>query len=50
MLAFGIPGDAVTAMMLGALLIHGIQPGPLLMENQPVLVYGIFVSFSWLLF
>ncbi len=45
MLAFGIPGDAVTAMMLGALLIHGIQPGPLLMENQPVLVYGIFVSF-----
>ncbi|MYL20776.1 Tat pathway signal protein [Halobacillus litoralis] len=45
MLAFGIPGDAVTAMMLGALLIHGIQPGPLLMENQPVLVYGIFISF-----
>ncbi|MCW1927205.1 tripartite tricarboxylate transporter permease [Bhargavaea beijingensis] len=44
MLAFGIPGDAVTAMMLGALLIHGIQPGPLLMQNQPVLVYGIFIS------
>ncbi|GGJ59847.1 tripartite tricarboxylate transporter permease [Virgibacillus salexigens] len=45
MLSFGIPGDAVTAMMLGALLIHGIQPGPLLMQNQPVLVYGIFISF-----
>ncbi|WP_085522724.1 tripartite tricarboxylate transporter permease [Tuberibacillus sp. Marseille-P3662] len=45
MLAFGIPGDAVTAMMLGALLIHGIQPGPLLMETQPILVYGIFISF-----
>ncbi|HLS07705.1 tripartite tricarboxylate transporter permease [Lentibacillus sp.] len=45
MLAFGIPGDAVTAMMLGALLIHGIQPGPLLMENQPVLVNGVFISF-----
>lgn len=44
MLSFGIPGDAVTAMMLGALLIHGIQPGPLLMQNQPVLVYGIFIS------
>lgn len=44
MLSFGIPGDAVTAMMLGALLIHGIQPGPLLMQNQPVLVNGIFIS------
>lgn len=45
MLSFGIPGDAVTALMLGALLIHGIQPGPLLMQSQPVLVYGIFISF-----
>ncbi|MDC3412076.1 tripartite tricarboxylate transporter permease [Aquibacillus sp. 3ASR75-11] len=45
MLAFGIPGDAVTAMMLGALLIHGIQPGPLLMESQPILVNGVFISF-----
>jgi len=44
MLAFGIPGDAVTAMMLGALLVHGIQPGPLLMQNQPVLVYSVFIS------
>lgn len=45
MLAFGIPGDAVTAMMLGALLIHGIQPGPNLVVNEPVLVYGVFVAF-----
>lgn len=45
MLALGIPGDAVTAMMLGVFLIHGIQPGPLLMEHESVLVYGIFVSF-----
>ncbi|HEX6922206.1 MAG TPA: tripartite tricarboxylate transporter permease [Bacillales bacterium] len=44
-LAFGIPGDATTAMMLGALLIHGIQPGPLLMVQQPVLSYGIFITF-----
>jgi putative tricarboxylic transport membrane protein len=28
-MAFGIPGDAVTAVMLGALTIHGIQSGPL---------------------
>lgn len=45
MMAFGIPGDAVTAMMLGALIIHGIQPGPLLMENQPILANGVFISF-----
>ena len=33
MLALGIPGDAVTAVMLGALLIHGVQPGPQLMSD-----------------
>jgi putative tricarboxylic transport membrane protein len=45
MLAFGIPGDAVTAMMLGALMIHGLQPGPLLITSQPVLAYGVYLSF-----
>jgi len=44
-LSFGIPGDATTAMLLGALMIHGIQPGPMLMVNQPVLVNSVFVSF-----
>ena len=44
-LSFGIPGDATTAMLLGALMIHGIQPGPMLMVNQPVLVNAVFVSF-----
>ena len=44
-LSFGIPGDATTAMLLGALMIHGIQPGPMLMQNQPVLVNSVFVSF-----
>jgi putative tricarboxylic transport membrane protein len=34
-LSLGIPGDAVMALMLGALIIHGIQPGPLLMTQQP---------------
>ncbi|WP_460463598.1 tripartite tricarboxylate transporter permease, partial [Arthrobacter pigmenti] len=32
-MSFGIPGDATTAMMLGVLLIHGIQPGPMLMSS-----------------
>jgi putative tricarboxylic transport membrane protein len=44
-MAFGIPGDAVTAVMLGALTIHGIQPGPLFMSQQPVLAYGIFGAY-----
>lgn len=44
-MAFGIPGDATTAMMLGVLLVHGIQPGPLLMSTQPILSYGVFISF-----
>ncbi len=45
MLTLGIPGDAVTAIILGGLMIHGIQPGPLLFMEQIELVYGIFIAF-----
>lgn len=45
-LSLGIPGDAVMALMLGALIIHGIQPGPLLMTQQPELFWGLIVSFG----
>jgi putative tricarboxylic transport membrane protein len=44
-LAFGIPGDAVTAVMLGAMTIHGIQSGPLFMTQEPQLAYGIFAAY-----
>jgi putative tricarboxylic transport membrane protein len=44
-MAFGIPGDAVTAVMLGALTIHGIQPGPLFISQNPTLAYGIFAAY-----
>ncbi len=44
-MAFGIPGDAVTAVMLGAMTIHGIQPGPLFMSQETVLAYGIFAAY-----
>jgi len=44
-LALGIPGDAVTAVMLGALLIHGLNPGPLLMSTQPKLAYGLIAAY-----
>lgn len=41
MLTLGIPGDAVTAVLLGALQIHGLQPGPNLMTSSPDLFYVI---------
>jgi len=42
LLTLGIPGDVVTAIILGGFLIHGIQPGPQLFEQQGDLVYGLF--------
>jgi putative tricarboxylic transport membrane protein len=45
MMALGIPGDAVTAVMLGALTIHNIAPSPTFISSQPVLAYGIMVAY-----
>ncbi len=42
MLTLGIPGDPITAILLGALMIHGLIPGPLLFEQSPQFVYSIF--------
>lgn len=44
-LALGIPGDASSAMLLGALLILGFVPGPILFEQQPAIVGGIFLVY-----
>ena len=44
-MAFGIPGDAVTAVMLGALTIHGIQSGPLFIAQNTQLAYGMFAAY-----
>ena len=44
-IALGVPGDAVSAIMMGCLILHGIQPGPLLIIEHPKLVYGVFVAF-----
>ena len=41
MLTLGIPGDSVTAILIGALTIHGLQPGPTLMSSTPELFYYI---------
>ncbi len=44
MLTLGIPGDGATAIMLGALLVQGIQPGPLLFKEQIPTVYSLFLG------
>lgn len=42
LLALGIPGSATAAILIGAFLIHGLTPGPLLFTEEPELVYGLF--------
>jgi len=44
MLTMGVPGDAVTAILIGALTVQGLQPGPMLFAEHPVLVYSIFLG------
>ena len=44
LLTLGIPGGGATAVMLGAFIMHGIQPGPLLFQNRPDLVWGLVDS------
>lgn len=44
-LSLGIPGDAVMALMLGAMMIHNIQPGPQLMVEHPTVFWGLIMSF-----
>ena len=47
LLALGIPGDAVTAALLGGLQIHGIEAGPLLAKEHPEILYSVFVYYLW---
>ena len=47
MLTLGIPGNAVMALMIGALTIHGIQPGPQIMTERPGMFWGMIAS-MWL--
>ncbi|MFH1737928.1 MAG: tripartite tricarboxylate transporter permease, partial [bacterium] len=44
-LVFGIPGDTVTAIAIGVLLMKGVQPGPAIFENQPELLYSTYLVF-----
>jgi putative tricarboxylic transport membrane protein len=44
LLTLGIPGSATSAVLLGALMLHNIQPGPLLFQTNGEVVYGIFAG------
>ena len=44
LLTLGIPSNAVMAIFLGALLMHGVQPGPMLMVNHPDVFWGVIIS------
>jgi putative tricarboxylic transport membrane protein len=45
LLTLGIPGSAATAVIMGAFMLKGINPGPLLFEKDPHLVFTIFMGF-----
>ena len=47
MMTLGIPGDPVTAILIGALLVHGLAPGPLLFMERADFAYGVIFSFFW---
>jgi putative tricarboxylic transport membrane protein len=51
MLSLGIPGDTATAIILGGLLIHGLQPGPLLFQTHLDVIYALYVTvmISWII-
>ncbi|MBT6609169.1 MAG: C4-dicarboxylate ABC transporter permease [Rhodospirillaceae bacterium] len=43
MMSLGIPGDTTTAVLMGALVIHGLNPGPMLFETAPDFIYSVFL-------
>jgi len=44
LLALGVPGDVITAIILGAFMIHGLRPGPLLFVENISLIYALFIG------
>jgi len=46
LLALGIPGSLSAAILIGAFLVHGVQPGPLIFQDHARLVYGIFAAMA----
>jgi putative tricarboxylic transport membrane protein len=44
LLALGIPGDVVTAVILGAFMLHGLSPGPLMFQENITMIYALFAG------
>ena len=44
-LVFGIPGDSITAIVIGVLYMKGMNPGPTVFQQTPELIYGVFIIF-----
>lgn len=44
LLALGVPGDVITAIILGAFMIHGLQPGPMMFILNADIIYGLFIG------
>jgi putative tricarboxylic transport membrane protein len=44
-LVFGIPGDSITAVVIGVLYMKGLRPGPMIFEQEPTLVYSVYLTF-----
>jgi TctA family transporter len=44
-MVFGIPGDSITAIVIGVLFMKGLRPGPMIFERSPEIVYGVYFSF-----
>ncbi|KIC11610.1 C4-dicarboxylate ABC transporter permease [Leisingera sp. ANG-M1] len=44
LLALGVPGDVITAVILGAFMIHGLRPGPILFEQNLPMIYALFMG------
>jgi putative tricarboxylic transport membrane protein len=47
MMTLGIPGDPVTAILIGALIVHGLAPGPLMFLERGDFAFGLIFSFFW---
>ena len=44
-LVFGIPGDSITAIVIGVLFMKGLRPGPMIFEQQPEIIYAVYLAF-----
>jgi TctA family transporter len=44
-LVFGIPGDSITAIVIGVLFMKGLRPGPMIFQQTPEILYAVYVTF-----